>query len=48
LTQHVDALKLKTLYRLQELEKKMLRAEKRKFIDQQRQINAIKTHLFPR
>jgi len=32
---------------LQELEKKMLRAEKRKFADQQRQINTIKEHLFP-
>ncbi|MEO8406419.1 MAG: bacillithiol biosynthesis BshC, partial [Chitinophagaceae bacterium] len=47
LTKHVDALKLKTVYRLQELEKKMLRAEKRKFTDQQRQISAIKTALFP-
>ena len=37
----------KTVYRLQELEKKMLRAEKRKFIDQQRQIHAIKENLFP-
>jgi uncharacterized protein YllA (UPF0747 family) len=33
--------------RLQELEKKMLRAEKRKFTDQQRQINTIKENLFP-
>jgi uncharacterized protein YllA (UPF0747 family) len=32
---------------LQELEKKMLRAEKRKFTDQQRQIHTIKEHLFP-
>ncbi|MET0394330.1 MAG: bacillithiol biosynthesis cysteine-adding enzyme BshC [Chitinophagaceae bacterium] len=47
LMQHVDALKLRTVYRLQELEKKMLRAEKRKFVDQQRQIRAIKHHLFP-
>lgn len=47
LTRHVDALKLKTVYRLQELEKKMLRAEKRKFSDQQRQIHVIKEHLFP-
>lgn len=47
LTQHVDALKLKTVYRLQELEKKMLRAEKRKFTDQQRQIHTVKDHLFP-
>ncbi len=47
LEKHVDSLKAKTVYRLQELEKKMLRAEKRKFIDQQRQIYAIKENLFP-
>lgn len=47
LEKHVDALRSKTVYRLQELEKKMLRAEKRKFSDQQRQIRSIKTHLFP-
>jgi bacillithiol synthase len=48
LDQHVNALKHRTLYRLQELEKKMLRAEKRKFTDQQRQIHAIREVLFPR
>ena len=47
LTKHVEALKTKAVYRLQELEKKMLRAEKRKFIDQQRQIHTIKSALFP-
>ncbi|TMI96526.1 MAG: bacillithiol biosynthesis cysteine-adding enzyme BshC [Bacteroidetes bacterium] len=47
LEKHVEALKLRTVQRLQELEKKMLRAEKRKFTDQQRQIQAIKEHLFP-
>jgi len=47
LEKHVEALKLRTVQRLQELEKKMLRAEKRKFADQQRQINTIKEHLFP-
>ena len=47
LAQHVDALKTQTLYRLQELEKKMLRAEKRKFADQQRQIHSIREKLFP-
>ena len=47
LEKHVDSLKSKTVYRLQELEKKMLRAEKRKFSDQQRQIHTIKSHLFP-
>ena len=47
LEKHVESLKLQTVHRLQELEKKMLRAEKRKFADQQRQINTIKEHLFP-
>lgn len=47
LEKHVDALKTKTVYRLQELEKKMLRAEKRKFTDQKRQIHAVKEYLFP-
>ena len=32
---------------LQELEKKLLRGEKRKFADQSRQIGAIKAALFP-
>lgn len=48
LEKHVDALKSRTVQRLQELEKKMLRAEKRKFADQQRQINTIKENLFPK
>ncbi len=47
LSKHVDALKVKAVHRLHELEKKMLRAEKRKFTDQQRQIHAVKTKLFP-
>ena len=47
LEKHVDALKAQSTYRLKELEKKMLRAEKRKFTDQQRQIHAIKDNLFP-
>jgi bacillithiol biosynthesis cysteine-adding enzyme BshC len=47
LEKHVDALKAKAVYRLQELEKKMLRAERKKFGDQQRQIQTIKAHLFP-
>jgi len=47
LEKHVEALKTQTLYRLQQLEKKMLRAEKRKFADQQRQIHTIKEQLFP-
>lgn len=47
LEKHVIALKSKAIYQLQELEKKMLRAEKRKFADRQRQLHAIKEHLFP-
>lgn len=47
LEKHVEALKSKAIYQLQELEKKMLRAEKRKFADRQRQLHAIKEHLFP-
>jgi bacillithiol synthase len=47
LEKHVDALKTRSVHHLKELEKKMLRAEKRKFTDQQRQIQAIKNHLFP-
>ncbi|MDP4264307.1 MAG: bacillithiol biosynthesis cysteine-adding enzyme BshC [Bacteroidota bacterium] len=47
LLKHVDALKIKAVHRLQELEKKMLRAEKRKFADQQRQILTIQAKLFP-
>jgi bacillithiol biosynthesis cysteine-adding enzyme BshC len=47
LEKHVDALKTKTVFRLYELEKKMLRAEKRKFADQQRQIQKVKAQLFP-
>ncbi len=47
LEKHVDSLKTATLRRLRELEKKMLRAEKRKFSDQQRQIQTIKANLFP-
>lgn len=47
LSQHVAAIKSRALKELQELEKKMLRAEKRKFGDQQRQIAALKEALFP-
>ena len=47
LGKHVEALRTESLYRLQELEKKMLRAEKRKFTDQQRQIHTVKENLFP-
>jgi bacillithiol biosynthesis cysteine-adding enzyme BshC len=47
LEKHVDALKNTSLKRLMELEKKMLRAEKRKFSDQQRQVHALKEGVFP-
>ncbi|MFI5187589.1 MAG: bacillithiol biosynthesis cysteine-adding enzyme BshC [Chitinophagales bacterium] len=48
LGKHVEALKAQSIYRLQELEKKILRAEKRKFTDQQRQIQTIREKLFPK
>lgn len=47
LVQHVEALEKKALDPLQDLEKKLLKAEKRKFADQQRQIHAFKSTLFP-
>ena len=47
LANHVDALKTQTLRRLAELEKKMLRAEKRKFEDQRRQLHTLMEALFP-
>ena len=47
LLKHVEALQTLAVNRLHELEKKMLKAEKRKFNDQQRQIKAIKNKLFP-
>lgn len=48
LSQHVEAIKARSLKTLQELEKKMLRAEKRKYADQQRQIQKIREVLFPK
>jgi bacillithiol synthase len=47
LLQHVDALKTKTIDRLHKLEKKILRAEKRKFTEQRNHLSQIKTALFP-
>lgn len=47
LQKHVEALKLKSLHQLQELEKKMIRAEKRKFADRLRQVHTIREALFP-
>ncbi len=47
LSQFVEALRAKAIKPLKELEKKMLRAEKRKYADQRRMIHAIKSSLFP-
>lgn len=47
LVQHVAAIRKRSIKTLEELEKKMLRAEKRKFGDQQRQIQNLKLQLFP-
>jgi bacillithiol biosynthesis cysteine-adding enzyme BshC len=47
LSEHTEALKTKALEKIEALEKKMLRAEKRKFEAQQRQINKLKQQLFP-
>ena len=47
LEQHVDALQVKTLKTIDTLEKKMLKAETRKFEIQQRQIRKMKENLFP-
>jgi len=47
LLQHVEALQARTLKPLQELEKKLLRAEKKKYETEQRHIHLIKEALFP-
>ncbi|MDQ6813690.1 MAG: bacillithiol biosynthesis cysteine-adding enzyme BshC, partial [Bacteroidota bacterium] len=47
LSQHTQALYSKALEKIEALEKKMLRAEKRKFEAQQRQIEKLKHQLFP-
>lgn len=47
LENHVEALKKQAVHRITVLQKKMLRAEKRKFADQRRQINAVRQALFP-
>ena len=44
---HVISLETRALKQLKELEKKMLRAEKRKFGDQSRQLESVKKELFP-
>jgi bacillithiol biosynthesis cysteine-adding enzyme BshC len=47
LEEHVAALQMKAVEPIRLLEKKLLKAEKRKFSDQQRQIHAVKETLFP-
>jgi bacillithiol biosynthesis cysteine-adding enzyme BshC len=47
LEKHVGAIEKRTLAHLENLEKKMLRAEKRKFEAEQRQIEKLKSTLFP-
>ncbi|HEX6431028.1 MAG TPA: bacillithiol biosynthesis cysteine-adding enzyme BshC [Niastella sp.] len=48
LLQHVEALQARTLKPIQELEKKLLRAEKKKYEAEQRQIQTIRAAIFPR
>ena len=48
LEEHVAALQMKAVEPIRLLEKKLLKAEKRKFGDQQRQIHAVKEALFPK
>lgn len=47
LQQHTEALLVQALKKIDALEKKMLRAEKKKFEAQQRQLHKLKTQLFP-
>lgn len=47
LMQHVEALAVKALSRVEKLEKKMYKAEKKKFESKQRQLSKIKEALFP-
>lgn len=47
LSQHVAAIQTRSLKALKELEKKMLRAEKRKHTDLQKQLEKIRTAIFP-
>ncbi|GAO44453.1 bacillithiol biosynthesis cysteine-adding enzyme BshC [Flavihumibacter petaseus] len=48
LVPHVEALQKRMIQQLANLEKKLLRAEKRKFSDQSRQLHQLKDMLFPR
>ena len=47
LSRHTEALQVQALEKVEILEKKMLRAEKRKFAAQQRQISKLRQQLFP-
>ena len=47
LKQHIAALEAKALKKLDALEKKMIRAEKRKYAEEQNQIRELKQALFP-
>jgi bacillithiol synthase len=47
LAEHVNALQLKALKRINELEKKMLRTEKRRFETEKKRIGKIRSALFP-
>ena len=47
LEQHVEALQARALEPIKTLQKKLLKAERRKFGDQQRQLAALKAALFP-
>lgn len=47
LNRHVDVIKLKALQKIEDLEKKMLRAEKKKFEAINRQVLKLKQALFP-
>jgi len=48
LEQHAEALETQSIKKLSAMEKKMLRAEKRKFEDQKKQLSKIFAALFPR
>lgn len=47
LQNHIEALKVVALRKIEMLEKKMLRAEKKKFDTEQRQLDKLKAKLFP-
>jgi len=48
LEKHAASLKVRAIKALQALEKKMLRAEKRKFSEEQQMVESIKKNLFPK